>query len=818
MTAVQRTYCRWLTVLALALTILSAESLLAKETILHKFSSERSGASPYALVSDSSGNLFGTTQLGGLLNLGTVFELSPKPGGGWSQTVLHSFAGGTDGATPSRIVLDAAGNIYGITEFGGTGNCSDGGCGTAFKLSRNSGAQGFTYNVIYRFSDGLHTDVLLLDNAGNLYGSAENAANVGVSWVFELTPSGSSWTETILYTFSFNTVNYPSGLVFDDAGNLYGALSGYESGLVFELLPSSGGSWTEKTVYTFRGVSGADPTGSLIFRNGNLYGTTQEGGNMHCLVGGRGCGVVFQLQPGSNGQWTESVLFKIPGTPGNSLTNAGLSGFDSSGNLYGWAQSGGSGACNYCGLVFELTESSDGSWAENDLWNFTGQNDGEAPSAVALGPTGQLFGANAGSLLGMIFELTPKPSDRALWSLNVLYSFPYTDGENPNAGLVSDAAGNLYGTTDYGGINDTGSVFQMTPSGNGWKENMIYSFGPAPTQYTPLTAGPSGLVVDSMGNLYGTAAFGGANRFGSVVELSYKAGIGWQETDLFSFSDVAHPMGGIIFDPIGHIYGVTFAGGAHGFGSVFQLTRTPGGAWQKTVIYDFNGYPNDGANPAAGLAIDSAGNLYGTTKSGGSGDCSQKSIAVGCGTVFELSKTASGWNETILHSFLGAQNRDGSIPMANLIFDGAGNIYGTTYNGGVTDYLCGGTIFVPGCGTVFELSPVNGQWNETVLHEFVFGASEPLGGLVLDQSGNLYGMTEYGGAYYHGTLFKLSPAAGEWESTVIHNFGSGSDGFYPAGSPIMDSSGNLYGVTLSGGIEEAFDFYYGSGTVFEIAP
>jgi uncharacterized repeat protein (TIGR03803 family) len=153
--------------------------------------------------------------------------------------------------------------------------------------------------------------------------------------------------------------------------------------------------------------------------------------------------------------------------------------------------------------------------------------------------------------------------------------------------------------------------------------------------------------------------------------------------------------------------------------------------------------------------------------------------------------------------------------MANLILDGSGNLYGTTYNGSFPDFLCGGMNFFPGCGTVFELSPSNGGWNETILYEFGHAdGSEPSGGLVLDAAGNLYGMTSYFGTYGYGTLFKLSPAVGGgWTKSVLHSFGgSVNDGLYPAGSLIWDAAGNLYGVTYGGGIR------YGQGTVFEITP
>jgi len=802
--------------------LFSIQAMASKEKILHEFSSQQNGTWPYSLVSDSAGNLFGTAQYGGQYNMGAVFELAPNASGGWTETVLHSFSGGTDGITPLQIVLDSAGNIYGTTYFGGTGSCNNPGCGIVFKLSRNQGGKGWTETVIYNVqpADGTSSGALVLDNAGNLYWAAQYYNN-GLSYplVSELTPSGIIWTKTTIYAFSLGSIRYIPGVAIDSAGNLYATVfDNATNGLVFELTPSSGGTWTEKTLRTFMGgKAGGNPIGKLLLHDGKLYGTTQGGGDSTCNPSYGGCGVVFELVPGSNGQWTESVLYTFPGIPSDAgFQSPNLSAFDSSGNLYGFTQGGGAGVCTYCGSVFELTPNGNGSWTENDLWDFTAQSDGDFPTAVVLGPAGQVYGTNTGQtgypgLASKIFELTPQSG---MWAITVLFTFAITDGENPYAGLVFDSAGNLYGTTYFGGTNAVGSVFKMSPLGNAWKETMIYSFGPASTS-SYYSANPSSLIVDSKGNLYGTAENGGASQFGSVFELSPQPGGAWSETDLFSFQVVdAKPLGGVIFDSAGRLYGVTLAGGTHGLGSIFQLAQDSSGTWQMTVIHDFTGYPSDGAHPAAGLIFDSAGNLYGTTERGGSGVCTSKSITEGCGTVFELSYVAGAWKETVVYSFQGTPGNDGANPTANLIFDASGNLYGTTFNGGLQNYNCYDAIYFDGCGTVFKLSPSNGAWSETVLYEFGrFDGSTPSGGLVMDKSGNLYGMTSYYGSYGGGTLYKLAPATGgDWTKSVLHNFGTGTDGYYPQGSLIQDSAGNLYGTTYGGGIR------YGQGTVFELTP
>ena len=299
-----------------------------------------------------------------------------------------------------------------------------------------------------------------------------------------------------------------------------------------------------------------------------------------------------------------------------------------------------------------------------------------------------------------------------------------------------------------------------------------------------------GLVADREGILYGTTAAGGAHGVGTVFELEPDGHGGWKETVLHSFdgTDGGYPEAGLIFDAAGNLYGTTSYGGAHGGGTVFELAPDGQGGWHETVLHSFNF--RDGRLPAAGLTFDFAGNLYGTTYSGG---------ASGAGTVFELSPDGhGGWNETVLHSFNG---RNGNEPVASVIFDAAGNLYGTTYYGGAHNG-----------GTVFELAP-NGHrdWKETVLHSF----NEPSqvgssAGLVFDTAGNLYGTTDLGGPRKYGTVFKLSPNGhSPWEETVLHSF-KDQPGAYP-NDLIFDTQGHLYGTTIG---DEDTTF----GSVFEITP
>jgi len=371
----------------------------------------------------------------------------------------------------------------------------------------------------------------------------------------------------------------------------------------------------------------------------------------------------------------------------------------------------------------------------------------------------------------------------------VLFNFDGADGTGPSAGLIFDAAGNLYGTTSSGGANGTGTVFELSPNAHGGRTGtVLYSFGFAPDGVNPM----SSLIFDGSGNLYGTTFNGGAN-YGIVYELSPGNGK-WTETILYTFtggSDGGAPLAGLVFDVAGNLYGTTERGGTYNsYGTVFELT--PGnGKWTEKVLHSF-GNGTDGRFPVAGVIFDTAGNLFGTTEIGGSHSA---------GVVFELTPAKSGWKEKIIHTF--GSGTDGSLPEAGLTFDGQGNLYGTTHNGGAHNY-----------GSVFELSPTpTGGWTETKLHSFRYDydGSQPAAGVTLDSLGNVYGTAVEGGAYDYGVAFEISLIHGQWQFTTLHAFGHGKDGAWPYGGVILDSEGNLYGTTDAGGENS-------DGTGFEITP
>ncbi|MGA8763160.1 MAG: choice-of-anchor tandem repeat GloVer-containing protein, partial [Candidatus Sulfotelmatobacter sp.] len=381
----------------------------------------------------------------------------------------------------------------------------------------------------------------------------------------------------------------------------------------------------------------------------------------------------------------------------------------------------------------------------------------------------------------------------------------YTSGGPPNlAGptstLISDAAGNLYGTAYVGGNglciwsggaqNGCGSVFELSPPAGGigpWTEKVLYSFQGGTDGALPY----AGLVMDAAGNLYGAASVGGdgtSQDLGIIYELSPPSGGSgaWTFTNLFLFSntsaDGGSPMGTLIFDHAGNLYGTTSSGGASNDGAVFKLSppSAPGGTWTETVLHSFSGA--DGWFPVAGLYLDGAGNLYGTTVQGGNMTACGGS---GCGVVFKLSPGSGGtWTEMLLHRFA---RTDGSQPYGSLTFY-HGNFYGTTFTG---------SNFA---GTVFELTAGHGgPWTLTTIHSFggPNDGGAPYSGVTFDGSGNLYGTTYGGGsaAQPDGTVYKLSPpSGGAWSETILTNFSQTGAAQGPIGGLLLKGN-KLFGTT-----------------------
>jgi uncharacterized repeat protein (TIGR03803 family) len=360
--------------------------------------------------------------------------------------------------------------------------------------------------------------------------------------------------------------------------------------------------------------------------------------------------------------------------------------------------------------------------------SFAGGRDGANPlGGFTIDAAGNLYGTtNIGgaSSEGTVFKVGPKGKE------TVLHSFTGgADGANPQASLVMNAGGNLYGTTNAGGGSGAGTVFKVTRKG---EETVLYSFTGGADGAQPEAP----LSIDAAGNLYGTTAAGGTYGNGTVFELGKKGGK-WTEQVLFSFSQDATgkiPVAGVTIGADGNLYGTASAGGTYTNGNIFELKRSKSG-WTETILHNFEN-ANDGAVPYGGLIFDRSGNLYGAAAEGGTG---------GGGTVFELTPSKSGWVFTVLYSLPGW---GASGTYRNLLLDASGNIYATTHCDGDYD-----------AGTVYELKHSGGTWTYNSLYVFT-GGSDGLysfSNLVLDKHGSLYGTTNQGGAGGSGVVFKVKP-------------------------------------------------------------
>jgi uncharacterized repeat protein (TIGR03803 family) len=401
-----------------------------------------------------------------------------------------------------------------------------------------------------------------------------------------------------------------------------------------------------------------------------------------------------------------------------------------------------------------------------------------------------------------------------------LYSFRFnsSDGFGPAAGLVSDNSGNLYGTTTSGGSQDFGTIFELSPPSNQgahWTETILFSFAGGGNGWSP-SYGP--LVFDKSGNLYGTTGSGGnadcLSGCGTVFELSppAKQGGNWSHSVLFRFSPPGggFPLAGVILDESGNLYGTTPVDGPAGLGTVFKLVRPSvlGGAWSEDVIYSFSA-ASQGAWPEGGVIFGKNHELYGTTQGGG---------PFGLGVVFELtppSTPEAPWAETTLYNF--SEGVYGSGLEAGVVLDSQGNLYGTRAQGGTSNI---GTVF-----QLVPPSVEGIPWTEVTLHTFQSSdGAFPYDAPVLDHAGNLYGTTYEGGTQNLGTVFELTPPAvrgGEWTFAVLHDFTGGGEGIaegaFPWGPVLLGSGGVLYGTTTEGGAGACqSDIYYGCGTVFKV--
>lgn len=742
------------------------------ETTLHTFTPSIDGGYPYTPVLDGKGNLFGTTSNGGAYNYGTLYEQSPAQGGhGWAEKVLFSFPADNSsfGATSNpggSIARDAAGNFYGLSPNEGN-ECQQGGpvgCGTIWKLSYTS--SGWQRTILYSFTGGADQAFpasLTIDPNGNLYGVTNG---FGEGTVFELSPNGSNWTFQTIYSFTGGADGgWPNTVILDNSGNLYGTTlmgglydgglcssdEGSGCGVVFELFPGTN-SWTYTTLYSFLDQNdGASPSGPLVLFGGNLFGTAGGGANY--------VGVVFEVSISSK---TESVPYTFSGYAYPSGITA-----DSAGNLYGaTTRNGLQNDCEEgCGTLFELSPTSSG-WNYSTIYSFTDESDGTAPHAPVIDQKGNLYTVTQTvermpTSPEVLFELSPASGGK--WVGSVVHDFPSsTDGYNPLSSLVRDSKGHLYGTTVAGGAYGWGAVYELAPNGTTWEEKVIYSFRHRADGSSPT----AGLALDTAGNLYGATSAGGSANCpagcGTIFKLSAGTGGTWSFSVLHMFQngrDGSYPSTAVTLDAAGNVYGVS-TGGTTPAGLAFKLTPVAKGEWPMSIVYEFSS--TTGGGPTSALAPDAHGNFYGVTCCGGT---------AGYGIIYELTPTSNGpWTETILYNVTSSQWRS----MGTLALDQAGNVYGTMNGGGTSASM----------GSVFSLQNGGQGWNFSTLYNFTGGTDgqSPFGGVVLDSEGNLYGVSST-------SVYEIT--AGSWKETTLFS------NFTPPGASIsllLGPNGTIYGT------------------------
>jgi uncharacterized repeat protein (TIGR03803 family) len=641
-----------------------------------------------------------------------------------------------------------------------------------------------SYSILHSFqsAESNPRGSLTSDGRGNLYGTTAQGGPSDGGAVFTIKTDGTGFQRLHAFTGGVNDGFHPeASLVLDDAGNLYGTTSGggfSDRGTVFTIKEDGSGF---EVLYSFAGGAsdGSYPYASLTLDGtGNLYGTTVGGGPSDY-------GTVFKLRTDGTGF---QLLHTFYGGAGDGRGPRASLLLDGSGTLYGTTTFGGQSPVSYpregffydgFGILFSIKTDGTGfrilrAFPVNAI-------DGACPSgSVITDEAGYLYGLNgcrsSSNWGGTVFRIAKDGS-----AFQILHSFPGSanDGVYPVGSLVLDRSGTLYGMTSGSGTTFQAVLFKVRTDATGYQ--VLRTFVDPPDGTSPSGS----LILVGSGTLYGTMAYGGFSNSGTVFGVDTDGSGLWVLHAFAGFtSDGSGPVASVIADASGYLYGTTTLGGVSDTGTVFRI-RPDGTGFQ--LLHSFVGGQNDGATPWSAMVMDHSGNLYGTTPNGGPSSG---------GTIFRLRSDGSGFR--LLHVFQGGA-ADGRYPGAALIFDGSGNLYGTTGGGGAAE-----------AGTVFRMR-VDGSGFQ-LLHTFNYGSASdgalPYASLLLDGFGNLYGIARAGGASNWGTVFKLRTDGMGFQ--LLHTFVGGDDGVGPGGSLTTDGSGSLFGTTGGGGPS-------GAGTIFRIS-
>ncbi|HEX3972733.1 MAG TPA: type I secretion C-terminal target domain-containing protein, partial [Stellaceae bacterium] len=763
---------------------------LASLTTLATFDGTDGSNPEGPLFIDAQGDLFGTTQNGGAANDGTAFEIA-KAGGGYASatTTLASFTG-ENGANPSGgLAADASGNLDGLTALGGASND-----GTLFSLTAN-GQSGPTVLASFDGTNGLDpVGVPLIDSGGNIIGVTESGGANNEGSVFLVAPGAAS--PTTLVSFDGTDGSAPlGGLVADAAGDLFGTTSAggaNNDGTIFEIAKTAGGYASTPTIlFSFQPppppspMEGPpppeNPQGPLtIDANGDLFGTAANFGGSS--------GAAFELAKTAQGY--ASGITTIAGFDGQdgAHPNAALIE-DAAGNLFGMTPSGGADSD---GTVFEIQNAAQG-YHLVDIYDLTAAN-ADPTGGLAVDATGDLFGTSSSgsSNSGTVFELTNTGFESV--ALNgAIGGQTTTDHEaiNPFAtATINDLNPNQIETVTVTNAIPANGTFSHLGNGSYDASTGIYTDSGTPQAVTADLQGlvftptegrlPPGESTSTDFTVTITDSDGATSTNNTTSVIATVSPAVYTQLAGFDGSYGILPEG-LVADSAGNLFGTTAAGGADGNGTIFEIAKTDSGYAAPTLLVDFNG--SDGIAPE-GLVTDANGDLFGTTNRGGGPN--------DAGTIFEIAHTASGYasTPTTLASFDGA---DGRYAAGQLLMDSAGDLFGTTSEGGSG-----------GGGTVFELANSGNGYaaTPTTLANFdATNGAQPNPGLVMDANGDLFGTTYSGGANQYGTIFEIAhTASGYAPLTTLYDFTSNNAiGYRPSGPLLIDSSGKLYGTTDYGG-------------------
>ncbi len=699
-----------------------------------------------SLTSYAQTQLWGMTSVGGQYNAGTIFRTD---GSGNLQTVIHSFFQ-AEGARPlyTNVIQATDGKFYGMTAAGGVNNF-----GVLFQYdpATNVYVKKIDFAGLTNGSDPRGSLVQAAD--GKLYGMTRRGGLNNFGILFQYDPITNILVNKIDFAGASNGKNPLGSLMQATDGMLYGLtnLGGTAGlGVLFQFDPATG-LFTKK--FDFTGlIDGQNPFGSLMQAlDGKLYGLAFGGGT-------NGVGTLFQFDPVSN-IFIKKYDFAGPvdgQNPIGSLMQA------TDGKLYGLTSAGGA---NGVGTIVQYNYATN---VLTNLFDFSGiATGGTPPNSLIQATDGKLYGmTNTGGAngIGTLFQFDPA-------TLGFLNKFDFTgiDGDSPSGSLMQASDGKLYGMTEIGGANASGVVFQYDPFTSAYIKK--FDFG--------VVANPFGSLVQATDNkLYGMTQTGGANALGTIFQYDPATNIYIDKIDFSGAATGDTPLGSLIQATDGTLYGMTSAGGANGFGVLFQYNPLTNILIDK---FDFSGIAS-GDTPLGSLVQAIDGTLYGVTSAGG---------ANAFGTLFQFNPVTNVFTNKF--DFNGAIS--GNTPFGSLIQAGDGNLYGLTSAGGAN-----------GFGTLFQFDPVANIFINKFDFTGVVTGDTPLGSLIQATNGNLYGLASAGGANGFGTLFQFDPVVNIFVNKF--DFSSATTGDTPMGTLKEASNGMLYGLTSAGGAN-------GAGTLFQ---